>query len=587
MRRFVGSARTFVFLAILILGLGACGDDDDMKGTGGSGGEGAAGGAGGTGGSGGTGGTGGTGGVGGTGGTGGVGGEGGTGGDGGTGGGGGECVDDLDCPLDAPACVDGSCTPCTANLACQGRGFCDTSTGSCVECVDGEDWQCPEGVVCQDNICVECNTGSDCPTGVCADFKCQPPLPCGAGGTCGAGFACVDSVNECWPECPYGDPDPGCIGDTVCTPLRGEAGRIVAVCLPNGGEGQEGERCGREEDPICSFELLCIPEAGGSFCRNTCDPDAGEDACPGALVCDEFLLGGVPIHFCRNPVVECATSADCESDEHCEFNVCTPTVSPGNLGPGAACTDDDQCITGTCLNLGVCSGSCVEEADCAEGSGCIEVTFTVDGGSSFPAPICAPTCDSDADCDTSTYCGTFLNFQEDGLVRSCLGQRVGAMGAGQSCTSSAQCRSGSCIGEPNGYCRGVCTDSDDCGPLTQCSEVGLVHGDTGDPLGSANLCTGQDCTRQSDCPTGWSCRFAVDPDGSLLTRCEPPVGSLPGGATCTAPGDCQSGWCIMEDGEAWCMEICATDADCDSGTCLEDLAVFTGTLVEFYRACAP
>lgn len=582
MRRFVGSASRFVFVVALLFALGACGDEPS-DGGGGSGGAGA------TGGTGGTGGTGATGGDGGDGGSGGEGGMGGAGGEGGVGGGGG-CRNDIDCPLDSPQCEEGVCVPCTANQACQGRGFCDIGLGSCVECVDGEDWQCPGDIICQDNVCLECETGGDCESGVCSDHKCQPPTACSAAGTCAPGFACrfggEDEDDLCWPSCTYGDPASTCVGDTVCTPLRGEGGLIVSACIPNEGEGQEGDRCGRAEDPICSFEFLCVPEAGGSFCRGPCDPAAGEDACEEGLVCDNFTLNGAPINFCRHPVIECDTSADCEASEHCQFNICTPTVSTGTGGPGAACENGDDCISGTCLSFGTCSGSCLESSDCAEGSGCLELTFNLGDGTSFPAPTCVPTCTSDADCGPANFCGTFVNYQEDGLVLSCLAPASGARRAGQACTSGAQCRSGTCIGEPNGYCRGACEDDDGCAdPRTQCSEVPLTF--QGFPVGTANICTGLDCQRESDCSNGWSCQFALDADSNLINRCEPAFGPRPGGASCTDPSQCASGWCINAASNGFCMETCVTDADCDSGVCLDDLVVGVGGNIFFYSSCAP
>jgi hypothetical protein len=437
---------------------------------------------------------------------------------------------------------------------------------------------------------MECETGAECSSGICDDHKCQPPLPCSAARTCAPGFACSfggeDEDDLCWPTCTYGDPDPGCVGDTVCTLLRGEGDRLVSACLPNEGEGQEGDRCGRQDDPICSFELVCVPEAGGSYCRGPWDPAAGEDACEEGLVCDEFTLTNSTaiVHFCRHPVIECDTTAGCQAGRRCRFNICTPTESGGMGGPGASCTDDNQCISGDCLNFGTCNGSCVRDSDCAEGSGCLDVTFTFGNGTSFPSPVCVPTCTKDTDCGPANYCGTFLNYMEDGLVFSCLGQASGARSAGQACTSSAQCRSGVCLFEPNGYCRGLCEDDDGCAdPRTQCTEVLLTY--QSEPIGTSNLCTGMDCSRQSDCSPGWSCQFAIDPEENLLTRCEPSGGPLPGGAPCTAASQCASNWCINAAQGGWCMEACVNDADCDSGVCLDDLAVFIGPNIQFYSAC--
>lgn len=106
---------------------------------------------------------------------------------------GGPCVNNIDCPPDAPVCDNGTCIEintgsCTSNDDCLSPYICDTNTGNCVPPTGGQKCNllssanpCPDPQVCIGGYCVNpdtegCTTNDDCPVGfLCQGGECIPP----------------------------------------------------------------------------------------------------------------------------------------------------------------------------------------------------------------------------------------------------------------------------------------------------------------------------------------------------------------------------------------------------------------------------
>lgn len=75
-----------------------------------------------------------------------------------------------------------------------------------------------------------------------------------------------------------------------------------------------------------------------------------------------------------NVTATCSAGSSCENGFHCLGGFCLPG---GNVegGLGAACTDNGECVTGTCSSDGtdsLCTGTCDSGASCPSGFDCID-----------------------------------------------------------------------------------------------------------------------------------------------------------------------------------------------------------------------
>lgn len=481
-------------------------------------------------------------------------------------GGGAECATHVECPDERPECAEGRCQACTEDASCEGRGFCETETGLCVECLRDEHCE-GDGAECVDNVCIECRANEDCPSGLCSQGKCQPPLPC-SNGECPEGFACQRTTNQCWPTCDVLAEEPSCVGENVCAVMGARfGGEVVGACVPDTGSAQAGESCGEGDEDECSLRLFCSQEPAGRICRQFCDPE--EEGCPEGMECAPLEVvdpngATADIGFCRPPVRTCERRADCEEDEVCRFEICIPAQGSGGKGSGESCTEGDECATGVCYDLGVCSGTCATGDDCAPGTECVAVTVNV-GEVTVEERTCLPGCDSDAECPSNRFCNWLLDATGEKLISTCLGQAVGSKGPGEECTAALHCRSGLCeMGSSGGgYCFGRCLFDEDCAGDLVCRDMAFFS--SGEPVGSLGMCGGKDCARESDCGS-WSCRPAGEGSPPVLVfRCEPPLGTGNGGDPCFFNDDCKSGLCFPGLG---CGELCVEGIDCESGICV-------------------
>lgn len=178
---------------------------------------------------------------------------------------------------------------------------------------------------------------------------------------------------------------------------------------------------------------------------------------------------------------------------------------------GGACSSDDVCLTGSCIQAtdlagkatrwrdGYCSGNCDEHA-CPQGR-CL--TMADD------SKLCVADCGSDGDCRAGYVC--------DQTVKACLPD----CREGWSCGTTLVCNA------DNGSCQ-------------------LPKGTA--PVGDA-------CTTDNDCANGFCIRDA-DASGWTDGYCS---------ADC-ASDDCPQGSCLtMADASKLCVATCATDSDCRAG----------------------
>jgi hypothetical protein len=88
----------------------------------------------------------------------------------------------------------GTGTPCTASLTCNApTPVCDTSHGTCVECVTSPDCTVPERAICDANVCRGCISDAECPSSnVClGDGTCADPARVLFASTAGGATGCT------------------------------------------------------------------------------------------------------------------------------------------------------------------------------------------------------------------------------------------------------------------------------------------------------------------------------------------------------------------------------------------------------------
>lgn len=385
------------------------------------------------------------------------------------------CDDNTECDA-CEECVGGLCVK-----------KCEYSciNGTCVDCIDSTN--CSGGKICVNNICY-------CPSGLIEDeggtcVQCNEDTDCGPCSLCQNG--------ECIPLlCP-------------CQDRNCEQGPCLRMCNPYTNECVE---CVLDSD--CEFNEQCLN---------------GECVCAQGYerIGDECV-----------PIPNCDDATPCPSCYVCVDGNCQPTVCPngficvnGNCVP--ICTDNSDCPTGACTNVGGinvclgCTGICTNDLECAVGCQCLNGICTT-----TPEP--PPPCTTFSECPEGQGC-------YNGYCHPC--EEL----SGVICQLTSGCvqQGDDCVYNP---CSGFCDDS------TQCADGCTCINNTC----QRNPCNDTPCVFGEDCADGCGCL-----DGTCV-----PCNSV----SCAVNIDCPNG-CFCNDGTCDsnpCENIsCNSSADCGEGcTCI-------------------
>ncbi|KAL0038422.1 hypothetical protein WJX77_005952 [Trebouxia sp. C0004] len=409
------------------------------------------------------------------------------------------CNTTVDCPV--PGYCDSSYR-CNMNSFPQGRGGCysdrDCPERGAYSICDGTDpatTQCSFPVEANGDCdsTDQCDEGLICSNAICAAAPAN--LPCTNSSVCAHGSIC-DSSGFC--DLP-GHPGVSCVldgdcGTDLCT--NGTCVRRIA----------SGQTC-IEGDP-CDFGLICRADLG-----STCAfPSYAGDVCQSTAVCQTGL--------------------------QCVSGRCTAPLSFG-----AACTQADQCASGSvCNGQSVCAeaiaigGSCQATADCAIQAVCSSGQCT--GVSAGAACVSTDQCGNGFVCNSSSIC-------------SLPAPMYGPCGISGDCESGLTCYSNhACyIPSPDGS---FCSVSGECQTTSFCNITAYEWESECTPLLSAgSKCNDNDecvsdlvCDSQNECETpqavGSDCNSTADCE--LEDRCEQGVCAVGGlSTTCFTTEDCGNG----------------------------------------------
>jgi hypothetical protein len=310
---------------------------------------------------------------------------------------------DLKCKT--PEGIDGYCCiqagDCLIDADCPGCQLCELTQSGARFCTD------PFA-----DSAAACTKKSQCPQQYCCSFTLYEGRKPECGGMCvyqGGSEVCDDCQGEgssyysgdieC---CPWLDPVPmtnrfdnhcvpgRAIGSLVCVKKCGDGecttGEDSCNCpkdCPTTFAGGPGSKCAKEDD--CTVKGACLPEASGypagGYCTGgVCDPSDKYSLCPAGSTCTATLFSQATVCL-----PTCRKDADCREGLTCEAFT---EAGPGNggwfcwqggkmlgLGLGAACTQDDDCISGMCMthpDTGdkVCTAYCSSDVPCKKGPEC-------------------------------------------------------------------------------------------------------------------------------------------------------------------------------------------------------------------------
>ena len=433
----------------------------------------------------------------------------------------GTCVPEVCNGVQCPpgyTCQGDGCVPedgCTEDSHCPGEWTCDTDSGLCMPAPNcsANPHNCPQGYLC------------DAVSGTCVPIvECDPSLPV-VPGQCPGDDKCLPwgTSGACFPEdsCVYGNPDYGCEDNKECEEDATRPGNI----------GKCAVEC--EEDDECDSGL-CLPSG---VCA-TCNPDDNQGCSTNQKCWATPDNMGV-----------CLSTDECDNDAQCAPGKCYE----GQCVP--ACTANNQCDSGACLNP---PGVCVTCIPGANNQGCStnQKCWATPDGMGICLPI-TPPCTDGQPCGNGGIClvDTCVPACTPGDHTTCPGtDKCLPWGTGGACFDKDSCVYGSnnpaygcegnyeCEADPArpgniGKCAVECEEDDEC-------DSGLCL-----PSGVCATC---DPDEQKGCDADQKCWATPDNMGVCLSTDE-----CDNDAQC-APGKCYEGQCVP---------ACTANDQCDSGVC--------------------
>ncbi|NMC71006.1 MAG: hypothetical protein GYA57_13210 [Myxococcales bacterium] len=534
-----------------------------------------------------------------------------------------DCDDGVDCTIDTCDPADGSCahapddTVCPTSPFCSGTAYCDPVGG----CLVTAPPSCNDGLDCTidacdpaTGACTHVANNAACSDGVFCngDEVCDPTAGCVPGvRTCADSVACtVDTCDEDADACVWTPNDAACAdadlcdGAEICNPVRGcvEGAPVdcddgfactTDACIPatgacshvaNDAACNDGQACNGVER--CVVGSGCVPgtpvvcDDSVSCTTDTCENPAGtcqfvpsHALCPSGMVCVPSRGGCVPGTPCTTDA-ECVDGSFCNGVETCEATICAGGTPPN-------CDDTDACTIDGCSDtLGACTHTPQDRdfdtygdaacggADCNDldplihpgvpDDDCDGVDDDCDGLTDGGLVPIGGTCTTSADCCTGSCIGGVCNSGY-GLCES----------PGESCVSPAECCSGRCEVTASG--------------TRECVGTGVCEAEGGACLFSADCCSAW-CVAGA-CAVGSTCHLVSEPCANNYECCSGicdsrthTCASVGGTCTplyevCTSDNGCCSGFC--DGGRCgigfFCRapgELCNEGADCCNGICV-------------------
>jgi hypothetical protein len=319
----------------------------------------------------------------------------------------------------------------------------------------------------------DCLCDGDCTSGFCVENVC-------------CNTACTGGCNTC--------SSPSSLGICVKLPA-GTAPRNPSDC-----PAQTPETCGL--DGTCDGAGACRRYLGTICAGGTCygDTVVGAYTCDGIGQCKPGVTELCLPYSCDPATGTCLIS--CTENTQCSSGACDiATGSCGQIGVGAHCASNDDCISGFCADGVCCNVACQGACLACNLPGRLGTCWAIDAGMPDPRGVCADqgaaSCGHDGTCNGSGGCARYA---------------PGTVCAGETCSAGLYTPPSTC--SANGQC--AAPDSRACAPY---------------------VCNGTACF--NTCATNDQCKTPSICDGT--SSC----GLKSIGATCLAAAECGSGFCAQ------------------------------------------
>jgi hypothetical protein len=346
-------------------------------------------------------------------------------------------------------CSSGACTnTCNNDNDCAGGTYCSGPGGNCLA-------KKANGQVCNPALPNQCAFGH-CVDGVCCDTACT-------GGCVSCGLP--NSLGTCT-NIKAGDPDPR----LVCQDLG------AAMCASNGKCDGNGGCQDYAANTVCSA-ASCADGTATHALPGTC---ATGSCAATTESCAPYMCGTGAA--CRD---SCTLDAHCVPDHYCNGSKCVP-----KLDDGKACTGNNQCGNGHCIDNFCCGSAACPQCQSCGLAGTEGTCTTVAKDAMDPTHSCAITaasscgtngkCEANGDCqlwDGSTLCAPAACTAADKRTsdRFCDGIDDGT-GKG-TCTAGTvtDCGNYNC-NAATVSCFTTCTDSLECSGTNVCDALTMSCG---------------------------------------------------------------------------------------------------------------
>lgn len=342
------------------------------------------------------------------------------------------CDDGEFCTV-SDVCTAGVCggaeRDCSAVADQCNAGVCDETSDTCVPSPVADDTACDDSQYCTvDDSCQtgqctggtprECTAqGGSCRTGVCdetTDSCTGDPVPDGT--SCDNDQFCTVNDTCVAGTCTSGDPRDCSSADGICK--VGACSEALNLCVSN--PAPDGSTC--DDGAFCTQNDTCTAGSCAGSPRNcdsvadacnsgrcddsadACVPQPVSDGtgCPDALFCTvmEVCLAG----SCDTQVRDCSAEADQCNDGLCDetTDACVPQpLSNVPCDDGAFCTENDECVAGSCIGVQTDCSAVTMGDTCFDGvcDDTQNMCIAVDNGSCDGCAMGAPIADAGLDQD--------------------------------------------------------------------------------------------------------------------------------------------------------------------------------------------
>jgi len=319
-----------------------------------------------------------------------------------------------------------------------------------------------------------CTDAGECATGACADKIC-------------CDTACTDNCAAC-----------DIVGkEGTCSPVAGAPHGTRPACT--GGTGECAATCDGTDTKKCNFPSTTATcgtnacKAGVETHASTCD---GAGACKDVpKACGDLVCGPSAC------LITCATKADCVNTSHfCEAGKCIPQQANGS-----ACTRDEACAGGICVDGVCCESKCEGQCQACD----------VPGQAGKCVPVKGKPHGKRTDCEK--------NASDSCASKACDGSNT------TSCAATVGPCSGYACDDVAKECKKVCLADPDCGTGYQC--------EFGKCVPKSSKCSGDGASMIGADGKETSCAPLVCRDRVCITKCVT-SGDCVGGYACDATGTC-------------------------------------------------